>query len=160
MSIKRVKRDATFDLVCIKDDAIDLEKSDTKAYKKTLDQSHLKFKDGMKPTLFVVKGISQLKRAEFDDAHVKVDLPDDPEALEAMSRGDKGAVKPRVRIERQSELTVRYFEECVVAVKEFVDGQYVETKGLKADDFPAAAVQDIGDQCMVLSSLGEPTKKA
>lgn len=159
MSIKRVKRDAVFELVSVKDDAIDLEKSDTKAYKKTLDTGHLVFKEGQKPTLFLVKGMPHLRRAELDDEHVKVELPEDPDQLEAMQKGGAGAPKPKVRIERQSELTVKYFEECVQGVKEFNGTEYVETKGVRAEEFSGDVVQDIGDQCQVLSRLGEPLKK-
>lgn len=155
MSVKRVKRDATFDLVSIHDDAVDKDNSDVKAYKRSLNRSSLKTHEGQMPTLFVVKNITQLKRAEFDDEHVKIVMPDNIEEM-----GENKKVRPKVTIDNSAQLVVKYFNECVVAVKEWDGSKYVESKQVSADEFPSRVVQDIGDQCQVLSSLGEPVKNA
>lgn len=156
MSVKKLKRDSTFELISIYDDAVDQEKSDLKGYKKTLNASLLVIKEGEKPTLFLTRVISQLKRAEFDDDHIKVTLPDDIEEL----RRDKAPIRPKVTVENNAQLVVKYFAECVVGTKEWDGQKYVEDRKCDFDDFPSRVVQDLGDQAMILSQLGEPQKNA
>lgn len=158
MSVKRTKRDSTFDLVSIHDDAIDEAKSDTKGYKKTLDHGKLVMKAGKKPTYFICKNMPQLRRAELSDEHFKIEMPEDLDSLQKVAN-NAGKVKPKVKIIGSSQLTIKYFNECVVGVKEWDGSKYNEEKlTAAADEFSGRTVQDIGDQCMSLTEIGESIK--
>ena len=47
----------TFDVIISIDSALDISSEDWERYRETLDESHLKFKDGMQPTRFVMRKV-------------------------------------------------------------------------------------------------------
>ena len=144
--IKRIDPKAVTKVVSSTDEAVDLELSDTKAYASSLDLSFIKFKEGMKPTFFLVKNIGARRQAELKNKYYKVVPP----------HNDKeGKLIPaKVEMLDQTNMLIEYFETCVSQVEE--DGKIVD---ISMDEIDFLAVQEIGGYAMLIATVGDNLKK-
>jgi len=140
--IKRTDPKAIFKFISVQDPAIDEEASDLKAYGTSFDLTHLKFKTGMTPTVFLAKNLTAPEKAEINDAHYQ------------FTQGEKPGEPPKIKVVKQGLMMVRYFETAVKSIEE--DGK---TVAVSVDEFPAAVVQEIGAYVMRRASVEEDEKK-
>lgn len=152
MALKRIDPNEVLKVVSIKDDAIDLEKSDIKAYESDRDyKKHLVFKEGMQPTLLLVKNIGTKKNKELTSGHFEW-IP--------QGTNEDGTPKPaKVDMKDQEGLVIKYFESAVSEVEDFDNGNWVKKK-TNPDEWPPFVVAEIGSFVMIRTSLGDDQKKS
>lgn len=66
MAIMRKKVTEPIDIVLLHDPAIDMEKSDLSAYVDDYDTEHLVYKDGLRPTIFKLKQLTEPQKDFLD----------------------------------------------------------------------------------------------
>lgn len=67
---KAINLSDTREYICSGDPAIDHESSNLPMYQKTLDQSHLAFKEGEEPTIFILGTLPYRDFTRIQDAHI------------------------------------------------------------------------------------------
>ena len=156
MSLSKFDPKSEFRLVSSLDPAIDQEASDMKGYGKDYDFSLLKFKEGEHPTIFIVKNILSSAQAEINEAHIRVELPDDIDLAELDVNDDEAMkkLKPKIVREKQTQMMMKYFNKCCSEYEE--DGKRFPCS---ADTFSLAIVQEIGTIAMIRAQLGEQKRK-
>ena len=116
MSIKLLDPNATFKIVSLYDDAVDMGASNVQDYARTVDVSHLKFKEGKNPSYFIAKNLTPEDGIEIQDAHFKF-LP-----------GGKGAdgkdLPPKVEVVDRAKMAYKYFK---AAIKQIEHDQRTKT---------------------------------
>ncbi len=156
MALNKFDPKLEFRLVSVLDPAIDQKNSDMKAFEQDHDIDVLKFVEGEHPTIFIIKNILSSAQAEINEAHIKVELPDDLD-LSTLDINDPEAlkkIKPKVKREKQTEMMMKYFNQCCSEYEE--NGKRTPCS---ADTFSLPIVQEIGTIAMVRAQLGEQKRK-
>lgn len=153
MAVKRLDPNAVLKIVSIKDEAIDLDKSNVEAYLKHRDYKRdLVFKEGMQPTLFLVRNILTTKNKEIEKDHYIWE----PQGVDPKTGKPLPAT---LKIEDQPGLVLKYFEAGCKEIEEFKDGQWVK-ESITVDSFSPAIVEEIGSFIYLRSKLGDRQKHA
>ena len=155
MSIKFVKVGNEEKIVSLHDDAIDREKSDMVSYQEDYDVKKLVFKDGMKPTYFVIRNVGSTNLVEIQQDHYKTVVP----KIEAgMSPEQIRSLKVTVEPVKQGEMIIKYFK---AGCKKYIDNDIEnEITDDVLEQIPPAIIQEIGSLVMVRSILNTSKKKS
>jgi len=148
MAIHRLDPKAVKKVVSAMDDAIDPVKSNFVDYAQTLDLKHLVFKEGMKPTFFLIRCIDPIKELKINEAHQRITPPHIDEKTQK-------ATKAKVEFVHEGEMSLKYFEACVKEVEE--DGKI---SPIQTNELSLTILQEIGSFAMLYSKVGENLKKA
>lgn len=153
MAIRKLDPKATTKLVSLKDEAVDVENSDLKAYAETLDISAIKFKEGQKPTIFIAKNVPASVFAELNDRHYKVD--DVTVEEKDLKTGKTKA--PRIKLIDQTQMMLSYFTHGISGIEE--DGKTQDMTDDLADTIPHDIKNEIGGYVFRRTNLGDKLKK-
>lgn len=145
--IKRIDPKAVAKVVSVSDDAIDLEGSNVKAYAESLDLSFLKFKEGIKPTFFLLKNLGARRQAELKNKYYAIKPPE--------MGADGKLTKAQVEIKDQTNMLLEYFESCISQVEE--DGKVTS---ITLDEVDFLTVQEVGGYAMLYATIGDKLKKS
>ena len=162
MSLAKFDPEKEFELISVFDEAIDKKASDMKAYEKDHDIKVLKFVEGEHPTIFIVKNILSSAQAEINEAHIRVELPDDLNLAELDVNDEEAMkkIKPKVIREKQTQMMMKYFNQCCKEYQEWDEKQEKDVRyPCSADTFSLAIIQEIGTIAMVRAQLGEQKRK-
>lgn len=152
MAIKRINPNATFDIVSVYDEAIQHESPEElealkaskeltrfEKYLENFDLSVLKFVEGEKPTLFRVRCLRAIEKAELDQKYQSIDV-----------------VNKRIEYKNRQEMMLDIFQKaCLGIIGE--DGQ-LEKVGY--DDIEYKVAADVGAAISILGSVTKNLKKA
>lgn len=147
MAIRRLDPKAVKKVISAMDDAVDHDGSNMVAYAQTLDQKHLKLKEGVKPTYFLIRNIDPISELKINEAHQRIVPP-------SVDPVTKKQVPARISFVNEGEMSLKYFEFCVKEVEE--DGK---VSPIKIEELPLTVLQEIGSYAMLHSKVGENLKK-
>jgi hypothetical protein len=150
MALKRINLNDVFKFVSVYDEAIDKEKSDLDAFLKDRDYKKLVFKENQQPTIFLIKNISVKKEKEIREGHFSWQ----PQGTDK----DGKPVPPKIVINDEIGLLIKYFEACVHEIEEYQNGQWVKSK-TSVDEWSTNIVIEIGSFIMTRNTLSDTEKK-
>lgn len=150
MAIKRLDPTARFKIICVFDDALDLESQEEldamgkddrtryQQYMENFDESKLKFKEGLSPTRFHVRCLKASEVAELNARYQKVDV-----------------VKKTIEIVNRSQMMIEIFNLGVIGIED----EEGKVSKIGADELEASVVIEIGSMISLLTTLGKNLKK-
>jgi hypothetical protein len=146
MAIKRVDPKAVVKIVSITDEAIDVEKSNLKAFSEDRDINHLIFREGQFPTIFHVGNVLAEKQAELKSKHYEIIPP-------SIDKDGK-QVKAKVKVKDESLMMIEYFK---AGVKKMEENGVLEDPNV--EEIPFAVLEEIGSYVMLRATIGDKQKK-
>ena len=150
MAIKRLDPKATFDYVCVYDEAIQHETSEEleasgavqarfQDYLESFDINKLKFVEGKSPTLFRIRGLLSSEKAVIEEKYQEIDV-----------------VNKRIKYKNRQQMALDMFNlACIGIVNE--DGT---VEKVSADEVEYKVAQDVGAAIGLLGILSKNLKKA
>lgn len=152
MAVKRIDPKATFKVVCQYDDALDNESEaelealkaipdSLSRYEKflgSIDLNDLKFKDGLKPDVFVVRALTHAEMADINERYFSYDT-----------------VEKKLVNKNRSNMLVEMFDKACFGIDQ--DGQIVK---VASGELPFSVVVELGGIINLIGMLGKNLKKA
>jgi len=151
MAIKRLDPTAKFKVICIFDDALELEteeelkalgtdgKSRYQEYMENFDESKLKFKEGQKPTRFHIRCLKANEVAELNAKYQKIDT-----------------VKKSIELINRNQMMLEIFNLAVVGIED----ENGNVSKISSDELEFNVAVEIGSMVSLLTTLGKNLKKA
>jgi hypothetical protein len=151
MAIKRINPNATFDIVSVYDEALKHETNEEiealkqaggqtrfEKYLESFDLGELQFLEGEKPTLFRVRCLRAIEKAELDQKYQVIDV-----------------VNKRIEYKNRQEMMLDIFSKaCLGIVAE--DGS---VEKISVDEIEYKVASDVGAGISILGSVNKNLKK-
>ena len=142
-------------IVSVTDDAIDREKSNLNLYQENYELKDLVFKEGEKPTFFLISNLKSTDLVTIQSDHYIAEMP---KITPGMTKEQMAGMKVKVTPVRQGEMLVKYFKS---GVQKLIDNdKEIELTDDLVDTIPPNIIQEIGALVMSRSILTDTKKKS